>query len=137
MKKTRFEKFMLAVTKKALKEESLDTYGDHLKFVRISIELELLKFGGSEGIAAEEPSQETPEKKEKPTKKEAPKKRERPQSRVDQISGALGTTKRTAIRIGIALTKTYDFLATGNNLVIVVIGSLFLYAALVMALEMI
>lgn len=119
MKKTRFEKFMLAVTKKALKEESLDSYGDHLKFVRISIELELLKFGGSEGIAAEEP----------------PKEASKGQSKIDQISGALRTTKRTAIRIGNGLKKIYSFLITENSLVLVVVGALFLLAALVMVLE--
>ena len=121
MKKTRFEKFMLAVTKKALKEERLDTYSDHLKFVRLSIEFELLKFGGSEGIAAEEPPKET----------------SKGRSKVEQISGVLGTTKRTAIRIGNGLKKIYSFLITGHNIVIVLIGSLFLYAVIMVALEMI
>ena len=121
MKKTRFEKFMAATTATAMDLVELETFEDHLVYTKLMIDVELLKVG----------------KKEKPTMKGANNKRAGAQSRVDQISGALGTTKRTAIRIGIALTKTYDFLATGNNLVIVVIGSLFLYAALVMALEMI
>lgn len=121
MKKTRFEKFMLAVTKKALKEERLDTYGDHLKFVRISIELELLNVGGSEVIAAKGSPEETP----------------KAQSKVDQISGALGAIKRGLIWSWIASKKIYNFLITGNSFVIVFIGSLFLYAAIMMALEMI
>ena len=119
MKKTRFEKFMLAVTKKALKEESLDTYGDHLKFVRISIELELLKFGGSEETAAEESPKETPKGR----------------SKVEQISGALGTIKSGLIWSGSGLKKIYNFLITGNNFVIVIIGGLFLYAVIMMAWE--
>lgn len=119
MKKTRFEKFMLAVTKKALKEESLDTYGDHLKFVRISIELELLKFGGSEGIAAEEPPKETPKGR----------------SKVEQISGALGTIKSGLITTGSHLKKIYKFLITGNNFVLFFIGALCLYAVIMMAME--
>ena len=116
MKKTRYEKFMAATTKTAMKLVELDTFEDHLAYTKLMINVELLKVG----------------KKEKPTKKKG-----RSQSRVDQISGVLGTTKRTAIRIGAGLTRIYDFLSTGNNLVLVMIGSLFLYAALVMALEMI
>ncbi len=110
MKKTRFEKFMLAATKKALNEESLDTYADHLKFVRISIELELLKFGGSEETAASEP----------------PKAR----SRVDQISGAFKKTGSALIWSWAGLGKIFAFLRKGNNWVIVLVGSLLLYAAI-------
>ncbi len=120
MKKTRFEKFMLAVTKKALKEERLDTFTDHLKFVRLSIEVELLKFGGSEESAASESG----------TEKES-------RSRVDQVSGAFKKTGSALSWSWAGLKKIYVFLTTGNNVVIVFIGGLFLYAAIMMALEMV
>ena len=121
MKKTRYEKFMAATTKTAMSLVELDTFEDHLAYTRLMIDVELLKVG----------------KKVKPTKNETPKKEERTRSRLDQISGGLGTARRTLIRIGVGLEKVYGFLTTGNNFVIVFIGGLFLYAAIMMALEMI
>lgn len=114
MKKTRFEKFMVSLTKKALAEETLETFEDHLTYAWLSIEFELLKKGG----------------KKKTTKKAAA-------GKMDRIASGLGTTKRTLIRIGGGLKKMYAFLSTGNNFVLVFIGGLFLYAVLVMTLEMI
>ena len=116
MKKTRYEKFMAATTATAMKLVELDTFEDHLAYTKLMIDVELLKVG----------------KKEKPTKKKG-----RSQSRVERISGVLGTARRTLIRIGVGLEKVYGFLTTGNNFVIVFIGGLFLYAAIMMALEMI
>ena len=121
MKKTRFEKFMRATTARAMKEESLDTFSDHLNYTLLSIQMELLKVGQPEKPESESLGEETGEAR----------------SRVDQISGALGTIKRGLVWSGSGLKKIYNYLITGNNFVIVMIGLMCAYVAIITALEMI
>ena len=117
MKKTRFEKFMTSTTKTALALVELDTFEDHLEYTKLMINMELLKLGKKSGS-------------QKIIKKAGA-------GKVARISGVLGSIKSGLIRSWAGLKKIYMFLITGHNIVIVLIGSLFLYAAIMVALEMI
>ena len=116
MKKTRFEKFMSATTKAALKDESLDTFEEHLKFVRLSIEMKLIGSSGEEKPASE---------------KSEPKR-----SRLDQVFSGLGAIKRGLMWTGSALRRAGGFLGEGNNAIYGIMVAIFAYVVILMILEM-
>ena len=117
MKKTRFEKFMSATVKAALKDERLDTFEDHLKFVRLSIEMRLITSDGTE---------------KRDSDKREPSKRKR-----DQAVSVLGAIKRGLIWTGSAIRRAGGFLGEGKNLTYAILGGIFAYAVIIMILEMI
>lgn len=116
MKKTRFEKFMSATVKAALKDESLDTFEEHLKFVRLSIEMKLISSNGTEKTASE---------------KSEPKKR-----RSDQVVSVLGSIKRGLMWTGSAIRRAGVFLGEGNNALYSIMGAVFAYVIIIMLLGM-
>ncbi len=66
--------------------------------------------------------------------KKRPRTEEKPQRRRDQISGALGKIKGGLSSLWNASKMIYNFLITGNNFMLVVIGLILVYAAIMMAL---
>ena len=115
MKKTRFEKVMVATTTRAMKEQSLDTFEDHLNYTLLSIQFELLKIGKNQ----------TAPKMTKPGKRKR-----------DQVLSILGKIKSGLIWTGSAIKKSLKFVGTGNNAVYVIMGAIFAYAIIIMILEM-
>lgn len=112
MKKTKFQKFMAKTTKAAMDQEGLDTFAEHLEYARLLIELELCKKGV---------------KKEKSIEEKKP----------EREGNVLSTIVSGLIFSWTGLKRIFNFLKEGNNLMLVVIGLIVVYAAIMMALGMV